>query len=880
MKKKVKILLAGLVATLGLAVCSACGETATETPPEKPPVTQPEQPGPEQPGPEQPGPEQPGPEQPADKEITGVSFEPQEVVYNGEEHELLITGNLPTGVEVSYTNNKGTDAGTYNATVVLSGEGYITKTLTATLVIKKATITGVSFTRTELTYDGDEHELLITGTKPAGVEVVYTNNKGTDADTYNAKAVLSGKNYETLTLTATLLIKKATITGVTFKSENFEYDGTAKTIEVVGNLPMGADIVYSCVENSSLTNSATETGSYTIKAKITHKNYETLNLEAVLKITADESDKAIISYNDTLYFANSLHNDYLYSYDGTSVEKVTSDVPRYFTVMGGEVFFQSKSLFGSTIKSVGSIGANAVASEKGEYLVTDGSYIYFVINGLTDGKSGIYKLNLNGEEPEATRLAQGKAKYLQYYDGYLYFADGANGYKLTRISVSGGSKTLVRDEKIRALTVADGYLYYTVNNLLGDYIENYRISNGEYKKLTTDAGANLTVIGDDLYYVNVDLLNSAVFGDGIYCVKAKPLVNNQLPGAKVLGDDTYSSLVKVGDDKIAYYRVSDQMLCVYDISSESVEEVLDGFEKPVETPLSLGSKTAVYNGIVYYLDLYNEKVLSSYNIAKGTTQRITSNKVTDFVIIGDYLYYNAVSFAVNNDLYKINLKTGGLAEKVSKNDCVDVVFDGSKIFYVEQNAAGVRTAIHEIDENGVDTIVYSKGASNLRYYDGNIFFVDGDTLYKMPTNGWVQDTATELREKDVDVFEISDGVIYFREVLLVNKNLSKINVDGTGYAVMIAKTYDPVEIVIQGDTIYFYSDTAKSATKGLYKINKDGTGETKLMESTVNGTAYFVSSFSVAGDDIYFINYALGGVGGDSYLYKFSTKNNAVTKIA
>ncbi|MDE6059067.1 MAG: hypothetical protein K2G44_03400, partial [Clostridia bacterium] len=56
-----------------------------------------------------------------EKDITGVTFEDKTVIYDGAEHEITVSGTLPEGVSVSYTGNKGTNVGVYNATATLSG---------------------------------------------------------------------------------------------------------------------------------------------------------------------------------------------------------------------------------------------------------------------------------------------------------------------------------------------------------------------------------------------------------------------------------------------------------------------------------------------------------------------------------------------------------------------------------------------------------------------------------------------------------------------------------------------------------------------------------------------------------------------------------------
>ena len=65
-----------------------------------------------------------GQEEITETEITGITFSDANFDFDGQEHAVTVTGIIPDGVSVSYANNKGTDAGTYNATATLSGTGY------------------------------------------------------------------------------------------------------------------------------------------------------------------------------------------------------------------------------------------------------------------------------------------------------------------------------------------------------------------------------------------------------------------------------------------------------------------------------------------------------------------------------------------------------------------------------------------------------------------------------------------------------------------------------------------------------------------------------------------------------------------------------------
>ena len=827
------------------------------------------------------------------KKFTGIKLENSTVTYDGNAHPLAISGTLPDGAAVAYSqNNNSIDAGSYDITATLSCEGYEELKLNAKLTINKAPITGLTFEGATATYDEQEHKVELVGKLPEGSTVTYSckedatvKNSAIDAGVYTITATVNHKNYQ-YTGDAKLTINKAPISGLKFENKSYQFDNTMHSVELVGVLPAGSTVTYTCKENPSIANSAKETGVYTITATVNNKNYYYTG-EAKLTIKATEKERHIYSHDNKLYFGNALDNDKLYSYSTVGgLERVSYDVPQNFTVMGGDLYFRSYSILGSSIKKVGESTtggdkAESVIAAKGEYLTTDGSYLYYAHNALTNANSGIYRVNLGGEEPTATLLSAGKAKYLNCYGGYIYFADGNNGDKLSRISVSGnGTRSVVVDEKITCLEKSGTALYYTVNNLLGDYIQRYDLSSGTTRKLTSDAGANLTVIGSKIYYINVDLLNSYLYGKGIYCVDANPAADNNKSGTKLLGNDTttYSSLTAV-DGRLAYYRVNDQMLCTNSTNGTDEVEILAGFVAPEVVPISTGSKTLAYGKTIYFMDLYNGKALYSYDTVTKTLMRITSNKVSDFAILGDTLYYNAVSFGVNNDLYKVDLKVGGEAERISKNDCNDIVTDGTNIYYVEQNAAGVRTAIHRIDANGTDTMMYSKGATDLTYYEGYIYFVDGKDLLKMPTTGYTLNETAQVTDKNVDTFVISDGVIYFREMYALNtmKRLSRVNVDGTGYTVMISDETDPFNIQVVNGKVYYYNDVMKG-TSGIYCIDKDAVNAKTATLVLDYKQTYYAAQFTIIDNNLYFVNFRAQL--GDSHFYCMNLTTKKIEKIA
>ena len=210
--------------------------------------------------------------------IDGVTLESCTYTYDGTAKSLVVSGALPSGVLVEYENNGQTDAGSYIVKARVYGNYYNEVNLTSVMIIEKADIQGVGFASESFTFDGDWKSVLIGGTLPEGVSVTYDNNIGMDAGTYIATATLTGANYNTKTLTATLTIEPAKITGITFEGATHEYDGSTKRIEITGTLPEGVTVSYTGNEGSAV-------GNYPATAVISGANYQTLTLNATLTIT-------------------------------------------------------------------------------------------------------------------------------------------------------------------------------------------------------------------------------------------------------------------------------------------------------------------------------------------------------------------------------------------------------------------------------------------------------------------------------------------------------------------------------------------------------------------------------------------------------------------
>lgn len=242
---------------------------------------------------------------PALNEITTAKFESVTVEWNGQQKSITVTG-LPEGVTVEYTNNVGTEVGTYDATAVLSGEGYQTKTLTATLTITKAQFKGVSLNDKTVTYDGKSKGLVIEGALPAGTLISYSYGgqsvaSVTEVGEYDVVATLKRENYEDKQLTAKLTIAKALFSNeLTFESKTVMHEeGERYSIELGGKETLPDDVTYAYTYNGESVDYVTEPGVYEVKLIISNAHYEQ-TFNATLTVACLNLDEKFISTDDVM----------------------------------------------------------------------------------------------------------------------------------------------------------------------------------------------------------------------------------------------------------------------------------------------------------------------------------------------------------------------------------------------------------------------------------------------------------------------------------------------------------------------------------------------------------------------------------------------------
>lgn len=824
------------------------------------------------------------------KNFTGITMTSISVDYDGTEKEIKISGTLPSDATVSYTNNKGTNAGTYNATALVKGEGYNDLSLSATLTINKINYdtTNVKWDYTEaFTYDGTEKQVLLTNL-PNGVTVEsYSNNKKTNAGNYTASATFNydKTNYNTPNIqNLTWEIKKATITGITFSGKTIEYDAKEHSLELVGNVP--ANSTSKITYNDQEVTSVSEVGTYKVKLVIQNPNYETYETTATLTIKSTEEQLYAINLNGKIYFQNNLDSNKLYVYNSGTVSKVNNDIPKYFVANDSNLYYYSSSLLSKVIKSFNGTIAQKLWDVSGEFLTCDGEYIYYAINNalFNTDQNGIYKLKLDGTQTEEIRLVKDKAEYLTYYNGKIYYSNKSDGGKLYCISTSSTdveTGTQLLEEKVSFIIEDNGVLYFnstktTLGVGVASSIRKYVISENKTIKLTVDNGQYLTKVRNYIYYINKDKITSTIFGDGIYSISSLATEDSSSGGTKIVSCEDgngYSSLTSDGTN-LYFYKLNDKHIYSYNISNEKETDLMENFEMPVEEITPTGfAKVGQYNGEIYYTNPLDDGCLYKYNLMTKAKYKVLSNSVSNVYFYQGYMYYSTY-ISVNYALWRMDLQTNE-STKISKSRCDNLIFDGEYIYYVKVGSAYNNHIMKmKLDGSEVEEIYADKNlwVASFEKVDNYLYFAINPMVGKKYIYRYNLTTGeTENLELRAKYFIIENNKIYFNNI--DDNNLSVYDISTKNTSVLVSNV-DINNMLIVNNVLYYSSC---STNIGLYKYDLSANSNSKISDKCAdgmieyNGDIYYIqTSISYTNDYPYQSN-------GDANLYVL--KNSTPSKI-
>lgn len=146
-------------------------------------------------------------------DLSGITFEDATVRCDGTAKSILIAGELPEGVTVTYTGNGQIDVGTYDVVAHFAGDEVNYEPI-PDMTAKLTITTGVFAPRFEdatFDYDGQAKSIYLSNDLPAGIEVSYTGNEQTLPGVYQVTASFTvNDNFdpiEPVTATMTIVYK-------------------------------------------------------------------------------------------------------------------------------------------------------------------------------------------------------------------------------------------------------------------------------------------------------------------------------------------------------------------------------------------------------------------------------------------------------------------------------------------------------------------------------------------------------------------------------------------------------------------------------------------------------------------------------------------------
>lgn len=376
-------------------------------------------------------------------EIEGIKLESKTFIYDGSVKSLELSGKLPNGIEIKYFNNEARDVGEYLVSVILNGDNYEEIELKATMIIvsDKRDFENLSFESLIANYNGDFHNLQVTGILPTDTIITYENNNQINAGIYVVTATITSEGYNDLILNATLEILKIEFDHIYPEIHETFYDNSIKEYPFKYNMPENTNIEITYYYKNKMIEPI-QANTYEVKITLKNPNYLEAELVTTLIISNEVRNKGYYKYylqDNIIYYINNL--------------KTKSE---------GNIYYYD------TITKENNLLTNIVAED----FILVGTKLFFTING----EFKVFDLKYK-DEPY-TIINKNITEFF-HYNSYIYYIDGGidNFGKLYRMSLEDYSEFLVINENMRAVQQIDNKVYYITGKFTGGKIKAAILDN-------------------------------------------------------------------------------------------------------------------------------------------------------------------------------------------------------------------------------------------------------------------------------------------------------------------------------------------------------------------------------------------------------------------
>ncbi|NCA66780.1 MAG: hypothetical protein EOM87_01805 [Clostridia bacterium] len=586
-------------------------------------------------------------------ELADIYFRSATYVYDGTQKAITLSGQLPTGYTVTYVDNTLTDAGnTYAyATIRRTADSEIMCVLEAALIITQA-VPGITFADAAFAYDGDAHYIYAAGL-PYEILASYENNSRIDpgehmvAVSFYYRNPSISHNYSLPDdMTATLTITKLDfdMSGVSFRSEAFFYDGLAHSL-IFDDSDLPQNLYYEIIGNSRI-NMGQQTVTVNFYADYYFEEYYTIPEPMTAELKVVNNPLATVGFPGATYTysPDTERSVLLANADGIVVKYSNNTQSQAGSYCAGAVIGTYNTLTGAFISYYtfeSTLIINKATLVASSYGLNSATYTY-------DGT--VRALELAGELPEELEV--------------VYQNNGKTNAGVYRVTASIASKEgydnyILPIPYVATLTINTRHLQVVFEG------ETYLEYTGAAQKNVTCTATGK--IGGDT--VNISLTYSGdMIECGVYTVTAS--INN--PNYSLNADNTYTvTIVRKLFIVIFSQRNSDTIVYLPDgeaLNSELVPNLitLPGYNAAWETfdYTVTANKTinAQYVPIVYNIAYeFNGGYNNSGNPATYTVET-TAITLADAAKQGDSVFngwYTTPTFIEGTRKYVINSGSWG-----------------------------------------------------------------------------------------------------------------------------------------------------------------------------------------------------------------------------
>lgn len=410
-----------------------------------------------------------------------VTAEDKTVTYDGNEQAFNNVTCSVEGAAIAYGETEGTydlttvpsktDVGTYTLYYKVTALGYAPKTGSYTLTINPASI---EYTATGFdgTYDGANHKITVTVTKPANAVITYSDEEnGTYTDTApvysqaNTNAtvwfkITAGSNYVDVKDSRTVKINEADMDIQITANERVTYDGQPHVSATINKLiPNGASISYMSGETqvgtagNNTPPSFTDAGTYVINWTAMRSGYKVTTGSYTFYI-----DKANIDANSYSIAANDDVN-----YDGAAHASATATIPEGMTVSytcNGQTYTEVPSF-----TEIGTYTVSYTVSAGNNYNDATGSYTFKIKEGTLEATGTDYTGVYDGQAhtitvtaPEGAAVTYSETENGEYSATAPTLTDAGTKTVYWKVEKSGyatmtGSNTITITQKAVTITI-------------------------------------------------------------------------------------------------------------------------------------------------------------------------------------------------------------------------------------------------------------------------------------------------------------------------------------------------------------------------------------------------------------------------------------------